>query len=140
MTRIRASALCVLVKWQVLINTIRNIHKTICGAASTCCRSGWCACRPTEVTTMITVTGCLALCKFLVFYYYLCGIDLLAFPVGVASGLDSSTDCDLDTLTEIFFSELCCSAECHTADKISGCFPVSFESSVNSQCISRDCQ
>ena len=40
-----------------------------------------------------------ALCKLLLFYNYVCRVDLLAFTVGVASGLNAAGDGDLRSLT-----------------------------------------
>ena len=42
------------------------------------------------------VSACIfALCKLLLFYNYVCRVDLLAFTVGVASGLNAAGDGDL---------------------------------------------
>ena len=54
------------------------------------------------------VSTCIfALCKLLLFYNYVCRVDLLAFTVGVASGLNAAGDGDLRSLTQVFLCEIC---------------------------------
>ena len=83
------------------------------------------------------VSACIfALCKLLLFYNYVCRVDLLAFTVGVASGLNAAGDGDLRSLTQVFLCKFCLAAESNASDKVCGCgIAVSAESAVNSQCI-----
>lgn len=83
------------------------------------------------------VSACIfALCKLLLFYNYVCCVDLLAFTVGVASGLNAAGDGDLRSLTQVFLCKFCLAAESNASDKVCGCgIAVSAESAVNSQCI-----
>ena len=81
------------------------------------------------------VSTCIfALCKLLLFYNYVCRVDLLAFTVGVASGLNAAGDGDLRSLTQVFLCKFCLAAESNASDKVCGCgIAVSAESAVNSQ-------
>ena len=62
-----------------------------------------------------------ALCKLLLFYNYVCRVDLLAFTVGVASGLNAAGDGDLRSLTQVFLCKFCLAAESNASDKVCGC-------------------
>ena len=74
-----------------------------------------------------------ALCKLLLFYNYVCRVDLLAFTVGVSSGLNAAGDGDLRSLTQVFLCKFCLAAESNASDKVR-CLAVriSSESSVYS--------
>src|SRR5699024_3723373 len=87
----------------------------------------------------MAVAHCLALCEFLILYHNVCCINLISFPVCITSGLDTACHNNADSLTEIFFCELCLSSESHAADKISRSLSVPFKTTVNSQSISGDC-
>ena len=83
------------------------------------------------------VSACIfAFCKLLLFYNYVCRVNLLAFTVGVASGLNTTGDGDLRSLTQVFLCKFCLTTESNASDKVCGCgIAVSAESAVNSQCI-----
>ena len=68
------------------------------------------------------VSACIfALCKLLLFYNYVCCVDLLAFTVGVASGLNAAGDGDLRSLTQVFLCKFRLAAKCYTTDEICCC-------------------
>ena len=80
------------------------------------------------------VSTCIfALCKLLLFYNYVCRVNLLAFTVGVASGLNAAGDGDLRSLTQVFLCKFRLAAKCYTTDEICCCIAVSVESAVNSR-------
>ena len=88
----------------------------------------------------MAVAYSLAFSEFLFLHYHIGGVDFVAIPVGIASGLDPSCYQDLNSLTEIFLCKLCLSAKCHTTDKISRSISVSLKTTVNSQCVSCNCR
>ena len=93
-----------------------------------------------RMSCCIVVAGCFALSKFLILNNNLCRINLLSITVRIASCLNTSCNCNFQSLTEILLSKLCCTSKRNTADKISSCFSVTTESSVYCQCISGNCQ
>src|SRR5699024_745903 len=92
------------------------------------------------IITTIFSCCCLTFCKFLIFYNYICCINLLTVSICVASCLNPSSYYNLCSLMEILFCKFCCTVKCYTLNKVSGCLTViSTSSTVYCQCISFNC-
>ena len=131
-----------LTEWQFFIDSLRDMHEPV--------RSyRWCpvcrcipaifpiasCCRPVHLLCAgMLFIRCLALAKFLFFYYHICGIYLLTVPVCVASCLDPSGGYDLDALPQIFLCKFCIFPECNAAYEVCCWTILCPESPVYCQC------
>src|SRR5699024_3102063 len=79
-----------LVEWQFLVDSIRDIHKYVRGRAacpgSRCCGSASCRCAVAAAESGLTALACgFALRKLLILNHNLCGVNLLALTIDIAS-------------------------------------------------------
>ena len=114
-----------LIEWQLLINTIRDIHKSVADGTG---RSRSCSLLvAAAVSAAVAVSAAkaaiiaaltLAVSEFLVIYNNIGCIDLLAILIYIASGLDSSGNQYTHALTEIFLRKFTGTIKSYDVDKI----------------------